>query len=65
MFVAKLEKFQTQEISLWTSFNFYKDLEFKQADIPAKRLEDKSYTILDSEEYQIFLHVNHEADDDW
>jgi len=50
IFVAKLEKFMTQEISLWISDTFLENYVFKQVDIPAKRLSDKSYTILDTEE---------------
>jgi len=57
-FVARLENYSEQEISLYVSNSFTYDFEFYKANIPT-RLNDKSYTILDSNEGQVFLHVNH------
>ena len=38
---------------------FYKDYAFRPVELPTQRLREHSYTILDTEEGQVFLHINH------
>jgi len=62
IFVAKAEDFKTQDVTLWLSNTMDASFEFKQVDVPMKRLREHSYTILDTQEGQVFLHVNHQGD---
>ncbi len=49
-------------MTLQVSYSFLNNYEFRPVDLPLKRLRESSYTILDTEEGQVFLHVNHYDD---
>jgi hypothetical protein len=62
MFVAQVIEEGSSEVNLLiaNSGNFDR---FVRAEIPVKRIPEHSYTLLDTSEDTIFLHVNHYGDD--
>lgn len=59
IFVAKVISEETQDVSLMVANPNDPNYKFSEATLPMRRLKDHSYTILDSSEKQVFLHVNH------
>lgn len=58
-FVARVIKESSQEVELTISPSKVQDYKFHGAELPFSLLEEFSYTILDTEENQVFLNVNH------
>ena len=62
MFVARVVDESLNEVELLVSERKLGKFEFKQVEMPFLRLHERGYTILDTEEGQVFLHVNHYGD---
>jgi len=59
LFVATVANEETQDVVLKVTEPHNSHYNFSDVQLPMKRLKDHSYTILDSSEGQVFLHVNH------
>ena len=59
LFIAKVVDEDSQDVTLQIADPKSKIYELKEVQMPVKRLKDHSYTILDSSEGQVFLHINH------
>lgn len=62
IFIAQVTEEGSNEVNLLIS-NDSNIEKFHKAEIPVKRIPDHSYTLLDTSEGSIFLHVNHYGDD--
>lgn len=59
LFVAHVTDQSTQEVGLKVSDPNLRVYQFSDVQLPLKHFKEHSYTILDSKEGQVFLHVNH------
>ena len=63
-FVVKVEDEATQDVSLYVGDPKAKTYKFQSIRLPTRdKLYERSYIILDTEEGQVFLHINHEQVD--
>jgi len=60
--VAAADPDSVYQVKLMVSKTYSPAYRFKEVDMPLKRLREHSYTILDTAEGQVFLHVNHYGD---
>ena len=63
LFIATATDLATQEVSLYVSSTFSKNYHFVKATLPFSLQREHSYTILDTLQHQVFLHVTHSLAD--
>jgi len=60
-FVVQVSDESEQDVTLLVGQSRTRNYNLKSVQLPNQRLREHSYTILDSSEGQIFLHINHEG----
>ena len=63
LFIATATDLETQEVSLYVSLTCSRKYNFNKAKLPFSLLREHSYTILDTMQHQVFLHVTHSVSD--
>ena len=59
LFIATATNIETQEVSLYVSNTALRKYDFQLTKLPFSLLREHSYTILDTMQHQVFLHVTH------